>query len=285
MKSSICEAFRNPLTTTAMNTYPYEVQVLVNGRPVKEYLSKKDGKTYIEGRRGTDFTLRVCNTSSKRILVIPTIDGLSVMDGQKASYDSGGYIIDAYDNIIIPGWRLDDEKVAKFFFSDRKKSYAHKTGQGGNQGIIGVAIFNEKEPTYIKYVYKDTRSWQKQPKPVYPDPIPYPKSPIYGGCLRGQEGAVTIDCNCPQTGINVVSLSNFCSSSLGTGFGKEASHSVVTTTFDRKALPKEIFEIYYDNREGLREKGVFENLAKKIVPSAFPKETKNYCKPPKGWVR
>ena len=86
----------------------YEVEVLVNGHPIKEYY--KDGKIYIEGRKGCEYSLRIKNNGWKKIVVIPTIDGVSVMNGKQASYDSPGYIISGYNSLTIDGWRTSDSE-------------------------------------------------------------------------------------------------------------------------------------------------------------------------------
>lgn len=119
------------------------LEVLVRGKPVREY-KHTDGYTYIEGRKGTEFELRIHNKTFTKILAVPSVDGLSVMDGKPASSDSNGYIVNSYSRVTIPGWRLDDSEVAKFAFEDEKKSYAESTGEGGNQGVISVMVFEEK---------------------------------------------------------------------------------------------------------------------------------------------
>jgi len=119
------------------------IEVLVRGKPVREY-KHTDGYTYIEGRKGTEFELRIHNKTFTKILAVPSVDGLSVMDGKPASSDSSGYIVGAYRRVTIPGWRLDDSEVAKFAFEDEKRSYAEATGEGGNQGVISVMVFEEK---------------------------------------------------------------------------------------------------------------------------------------------
>jgi hypothetical protein len=136
------------------------LEILVRGKPVREY-KHTDGYTYIEGRKDSEFELRIRNNTSKRILAVPSVDGLSVMDGKPASSDSTGYIVGSYSSITIPGWRLDDSEVAKFLFEDEKRSYAEATGEGGNQGVISVMVFEEK----VKY---------PRPRPPYITPRPSP---------------------------------------------------------------------------------------------------------------
>jgi hypothetical protein len=120
----------------------YVVEVRVHGRKVREL--QHEGETWIEGRKGSDFTIRIRNTSYNRILAVPSIDGLSVMDGEEASFDSSGYVISGQSHLDIPGWRLNNDEVAKFRFGKSAKSYAAKKGKALNVGVIGVAVFEEK---------------------------------------------------------------------------------------------------------------------------------------------
>ena len=141
----------------------YELEILVNGKPIREYL--KDGKSYAEGRRGNTFSLRIRNNSGSRVLAIPSIDGLSVMNGKEASYDSSGYIIKPYDSLTIDGWRTSDKEVAKFYFAGKDNSYAAKMDRDGNLGVVGLAIFGEKFDD-MKALRDKIEQLEKNPKIV-----------------------------------------------------------------------------------------------------------------------
>jgi hypothetical protein len=135
-----------------------ELQVLVRGKPVTEF--RHQGKAFIEGREGSEFELRVKNNLGQRVLIVPSVDGLSVMDGQEASSQSQGYVLGAYQEMLIPGWRLDNDEVARFIFEDMKASYAEQVGKGTNRGVIGLKAFAEK------VIYRST------PIPFRPEPWP-----------------------------------------------------------------------------------------------------------------
>ena len=253
------------------------VEVRVHGRPLREHLHK--GEYWMEGRKGSDFTIRVRNKIWQRILAVVSIDGLSVMDGKEASFDSGGYVIDGQGQIDIPGWRLDNEKIAKFRFGKSGKSYAAKEGKPLNIGVVGCAIFLEKSiGWYIEGPC--TRSF----------------APILRGCggqrYGGGGGTFTSSSTAgsPITDSDEVygtEINCFASQapSLGTEFGKQAEHTVLTVTFERASnVPDETYEIRYADRKELERRGV--DLKRKPVvarrPTAFPKETG--CKPPDGWT-
>lgn len=229
-------------------------EVLVNGKPIKEYL--KNGEVWVEGRKGSEYTLRVTNNTNKRILAVPTVDGLSVMDGKLGSHASGGYILDAYETATIPGWRLNNDKVAKFVFAAAGESYAAKTqDQPNNIGVIGCAFFNEYRP------------------PVFRHDVLYSRGPslTFGGFNSAMfEAAESIE------------------KGIGTGFGDVADHHVTTARFERaSSTPFIVATIRYANRAGLIAAGV--NLRPTPVvanpgsANPFPGSPGTGCKPPLGW--
>jgi hypothetical protein len=137
-------------------------EILVNGHPIKQY--PHHGETFVEGRKGSEYTLRVTNNTCGRVEAVVTVDGLSVMNGKEGSFNIGGYLVPAYGHIDIPGWRLDNSSVAKFLFSEMDQAYASLMGKPSNIGVIGCAIFKEK------------------PKmPVFRDAVLYSLSPMRGG--------------------------------------------------------------------------------------------------------
>lgn len=247
-----------------MTKSQYEIEVLVNGKPLKEYMH--EGKVYVEGRKETTFSLRLRNNSQEKKLFIPTIDGLSVIDGKDASFDSGGYIVKPYSAMTVDGWRVSNAEVASFYFSSPKDSYRKQLKKGNNIGVIGCAVFSEK-----KYVQNNFFIGQN------------------GGinATSWPEGSVTcsstsMDFICDSYDVSAKNLSTSSvrsvSNDLGTGWGASKQSTVVEVEFTRAEYPAETFEIYYNTREQLLNIGV--DFAKEpiyVVPQAFPGR---YCPPP-----
>ena len=122
----------------------YEVEILVRGNPVKMFRHK--GEFFVEGRKGSSFELKFKNNTWKNIEVVPSVDGLSVLDGEACGEESEGYLVPARDSVTIPGWRLNNQAVAEFVFKDKDRSYSNQTGEGTtNVGVIGFMVFKEKE--------------------------------------------------------------------------------------------------------------------------------------------
>lgn len=146
----------------------YEIEVLVRGRPVKVF--KHKGDRFIEGRHGSTFELKITNNTWDRVEVVTSVDGLSVSNGEECGSNSEGYLVPAKESIVIPGWRLPNNKAAEFVFEDKRKSYSNQVGKGTqNVGVIGLMIFVEKvvhnvtTPTPIPF-----------PNPIRPYPTPRP---------------------------------------------------------------------------------------------------------------
>lgn len=246
-----------------MQKNSYEIEILINGKPAKEYYH--NGKIYIEGRKGTRFSIRLRNNSSFRKLFVPTIDGLSVMNGEEGSYKSSGYIVDGNTSITIDGWRTSNKDVAEFFFSSPENSYRRRMGKGNNLGIIGVAVFSEvlKSWTTTTYAGNASVTNTSYTGAIYPYinyAEPHPMASAFLSCGMNSGSTPT--------------------QKLGTGFGETKTSEVINVNFDREATPDTIFELYYNTREELEKTGVnFKKTPLYVVPEAFPGQ---FCKPPKN---
>lgn len=156
-----------------MYKHESRLEILVNGRPVHEYYH--EGKTFIEGRKGNEYSIKFSNDSSIRRKIVTSVDGLNVMTGD--STWERAYVVEPWGNVIIPGWRKDSDNVAAFIFSSIPSSYNQNTpaGDAKNVGVIGCRVFNEEKPVYSQqYTYNGPvtlpTDWYNHV---------WPKSPIY----------------------------------------------------------------------------------------------------------
>lgn len=264
----------------------YEVLVLVNGKPVDEYFHD-DSKIYIEGKQKSEFSIKIKNYNSAKVLVVPTVDGLSVMDGKPASIKSRGYVVGGRDTLVVDGWRTSDKGVAKFFFTNPENSYAEFSEGAENIGVIGVAVFEERQsPPAAYYPYEKWGPVVIKEYPHYPPWTPW-RSPSWycidpahsttfnvagiGGTLPLSSG---LDCSATAS----ANAGSFVQG-VGTGFGEEKSSPVTTVTFDREDEPSAVFQFFYNTREQLQKMGVLFKKPVYVTPSAFPADN-GYCKPP-----
>jgi hypothetical protein len=129
---------------------PFELNVLVNGRPLTEYHAR--GRTYIEAIQGAEYELEIRNPLPYRVAVALSVDGLNSIDARHTSaWNASKWVIEPYGRITIGGWQMSSERARRFYFTDERDSYAAKLGQTANIGVISAVFFRErrKYPTPI----------------------------------------------------------------------------------------------------------------------------------------
>lgn len=124
-------------------SYPnFEVDVLVNGRPLQEYYAR--GRTYIEALQGAEYELRLRNPSSDRVAVALSVDGLNTIDARHtAAWNASKWVIEPYQTITISGWQMSSERARRFYFTNERDSYGAKLGQTANLGVISAVFYRE----------------------------------------------------------------------------------------------------------------------------------------------
>jgi hypothetical protein len=102
------------------------------------------GETWVLGEEGQRWQLGVENHTNLRFEVVAAVDGLDVVDGGEAALHKRGYVLEPFSSMTIDGWRTSEHEVAAFRFTGLEDSYAARTGQARNVGVIGVAFFHEE---------------------------------------------------------------------------------------------------------------------------------------------
>ena len=121
----------------------FDIDVLVDGRPLTEYLAR--GRTYIEAIRGSEYELRVRNSSPYRVAVALSVDGLNTIDARHTSaWNSSKWVIEPYQSITIGGWQMSTERARRFYFTNERDSYGAKLGRTANLGVISAVVFRER---------------------------------------------------------------------------------------------------------------------------------------------
>ncbi|HEY5947668.1 MAG TPA: hypothetical protein VIV40_19325 [Kofleriaceae bacterium] len=122
---------------------PYDVQIITeSGETAPTYAFK--GRYYVQGNDNEHYTIRVTNPTGNRVEAVVSVDGLDVVDGEDGDLKKRGYIVPAYGEVRIEGFRTSLADVASFRFSSVDNSYAGKKGKSRNVGVIAVAIFEEQ---------------------------------------------------------------------------------------------------------------------------------------------
>jgi hypothetical protein len=142
---------------------PYDVQIITeSGETAPTYAHK--GRYYVQGNDNERYTIRVTNPTGNRVEAVVTVDGLDVVDGEDGDLKKRGYIVPAYGEVRIEGFRTSLSDVATFRFSSVDNSYAGKKGKSRNVGVVAVAIFEEVErpaeqQIIVPEVTHRTRPW------------------------------------------------------------------------------------------------------------------------------
>ena len=212
------------------------------------------GRRYVLGQRGERYQVRIVNPTGARVEAVVSVDGLDAVDGRGANLNKRGYIVPAYGEVTVDGFRTSLDTVAAFRFSSVADSYAGRTHHARNVGVVGVAFFGERPPPVVHY---------EPPRPMAPRAAPAPAA-------EDSERAA------PRTlGPSAAPKSAGASASaarpgLGTQFGETRESRVVETGFVRATVsPMAISELRYDDREGLLSRGIA------IDPPRDPRDAEN----------
>ena len=241
---------------------PYRVEVIgENGTSLPTF--ETDGRYYVLGDAGERYSIHVTNPTSVRVEAVVSVDGLDVIDGESADYvHKRGYVIAPGGQLRVDGWRTSLHSVAAFRFSSVRSSYAGRKGMARNVGVIGVALFAERE----------------QPQLVLDAPPVITRSPH-----RGRDwGSVDTDVSAESSGPSSDRVSpapppragatrrksaprrdrhtrrRTSRPGLGTGYGENRASSVSWTRFERShpTRPTALAELRYNDSAGLAAIGI-----------------------------
>ena len=107
------------------------------------------GEYWVAGTPGANYAIEIHNQIGERILAVPSVDGVNVISGATAGWNQTGYVFDPGEGYQVTGWRKSDAEVAAFTFTASPNSYAERTGRPANVGVIGVAVFRERQPQAV----------------------------------------------------------------------------------------------------------------------------------------
>lgn len=283
----------------------YEMTVLVDGVPAPTY--QYAGGTYVLGQLGARYTLRVSNHSGRRVEAVVSVDGRDAIDGRPADFrGKRGYLIPAWGSVDIDGWRISRSEAAAFRFSSVPDSYAARTGNAREVGVIGVAVFPERyvppPPVYYPYPHRPYDLDSERRRDSYDDslseesaggPPPAPSTHAAGndkgaGGLRSAEAA-------PRAAEGQAAPAKRARPGLGTEYGEAVSSPIYEVEFVRAnaARPAAVLGAHYNDHDGLLAMGIpidepptCDNDADlRNTADPFPASDGRYAAPPPGWRR
>ncbi|MGB4858942.1 MAG: hypothetical protein WBP11_06390 [Dokdonella sp.] len=240
------------------------------------------GKSWIAGTPGHRYAVRLTNRSGARVMAVVSVDGVNAVSGETAGTGQTGYVLDAWQTTEIVGWRKSMDDVAQFNFTSLPNSYAARTDRPTNVGVIGVAVFTEREPV-ITY-REQRRRYGAQP----PASAPYDSESSANEAKQEADSmASAADAAAPVSksaaGEAYAGRSESRQPSpmqekskrderLGTGHGSREDSRVVYTNFTRSSSrPAEQLGIWYDSYRNLVAQGVI--VTRPIAsntPNPFP---------------
>src|SRR5258706_12136603 len=240
------------VSAAASSAVPFDVQVF--DRTENRYLPSYNfqGRMYVVGKPGNEYSLSLRNESGERVLAVGSVDGVNIVSGETASPSQTGYVLSPGQTADIKGWRKSLSNTAAFYFTDHDNSYAARTGRPNDVGVIGVALFRERryQPPIIPY-----RPWRERGD----EPGPYGSTP------QKQRGAESADAaagpapSSPSSSYAQPPGEDYrrAEKSLGTGHGRNEQSQTRYTDFQRaSSTPDQVVTIYYDTYSNLLAMGV-----------------------------
>lgn len=136
----------------------FDVQLLVDGRPLDEYFGR--GRKYVEAREGSEYEVRIRNPLPYRVAVALSVDGLNSIDARRTTaWNASKWVIEPHGTITISGWQMSSQRARRFYFTSERDSYGAKLGQTANLGVVSAVFFRElHRPIPItppRPIYKD----------------------------------------------------------------------------------------------------------------------------------
>lgn len=274
------------------NQRRYELVIRPLGRsPADEYYHNQ--AIWVEGREGNRYTIDITNHTYARALFIVSVDGLDVLEGKTAGLNSQGYVLNGKETLSIPGWKINDNEAAEFYFSSARDSYVNNIGKDtSNTGVIGAMIFSE----YVAPYYQYSNTISNPVAPLYPWDLTRQYSGTADSALSGGSfGSLSVGSVAPMakgmTQNNVFHTSATPSSvtqEVGTGFGEATDWQTITTSFTRAnpSTPDTILAVYYNTAKNLERMGIQLRRKKNYVRSAnpFPGYSTG-CPTPPNWKK
>jgi hypothetical protein len=247
--ASMAFAWSPPPRPVAPNLVALDVVDRSDGQTLPVY--RADGRAWIVGTPGHEYSLRVRNLTGGRVLVVTSVDGVNVISGDTAAPSQSGYVLDPFGSVEISGWRKSLQRTAAFYFTEIPDSYAARTGRPDNVGVIGVAVFRERPRPVLKM---EPRTWPTEPGTTNALPAPQAERETASADAKRRSEAAAAP-----------------APSLGTGHGRSEWSQAQVVRFEREsATPNETVTIRYDRYENLVAMGIIASPPIARSPDPFP---------------
>jgi hypothetical protein len=171
--------------------------------------------------------------------------------------------------------------VGAFKFCKKSGSYCNEKGLKGNNGVIGVRLYDEKRPLLV--FGDSTTRWNgglRSPG-ISISEIDNSYTRCVSDCVMDSNVTTSYSSQTLSRDVKCCASNNTSAPGfdLGTTWGKQINDSVKQVEFDNVDTSEDHI-IYYDSRENLEAIGVTFIKENHV---AFPKAFGAFASPPKGW--
>jgi hypothetical protein len=232
------------------------------------------GEYWVAGTPGARYAIEIRNCIGGRLLAVTSVDGVNVLSGATAGWDQAGYVFNPGERYQITGWRKTNAEVAAFTFTDSSNSYAERTGRPANVGVIGVAVFRERQPQALYAPPKIAPSARQPEAPGAGESNRElaRQSTVTAATAAGLPAGIAADQARASAATPLTSPVPMPAPKLGTGHGEREYSYVENTEFRRmQPEPNEVIRIRYDSLDNLVAMGIVRRpRPAPPVPNPFP---------------
>jgi hypothetical protein len=262
------------------------------------------GEYWVAGIPGATYSIAIRNRLGERLLAVTSVDGVNVISGATAAWDQTGYVFDPNERYEVTGWRKSDSEVAAFTFTASPNSYAERTGRPANVGVIGVALFRERQSqaVYAPPVAEQLLDGAEAPPFGAPKPEPAsgapnaaasppastsaaPNAPASAPAAPSRSSAQATTRDARSSGrLEAFAAPRPATPKLGTGHGEREFSYVNHTEFSRvQPEPNEVIRIRYDSLDNLFAMGIIQRPRPAPTATPFPDSpAQQYAPDPPG---
>ena len=231
------------------------------------------GASYVAGRPGDRYAVRLTNRSGARVLVVLSVDGVNVVSGETASTGQTGYVLGPWQTAEITGWRKSHAEAAAFYFTALPDSYAARTDRPDNVGVIGAAVFRERvqQPVLRPFEAQPPVASNRFDGDMRQEPERRAQAAGSAGAAdaSGERSSAAPAAAAPPMPRDRDSLAK--ADKLGTGHGEREYSPTTQTSFERaSSQPAEVVQLRYDSYANLSAAGVIGRPRPPVVPQPFP---------------
>jgi len=260
---AVVAAIGLPLSASALVSGDLAIELLVNNEPSREYHAR--GTTYVEARRGAEYSLRLSNRSGIRVAVALAVDGLNSIDAKTTSAATAAkWVLDPWETITIDGWQTSQEAARRFVFTTEPESYGAWLGRTDNLGVIEAVVFRER-PLAREFAGGSKGSDEAA-----------------DGAKREQQGAAPMAQSEKRSAADAPSPLH-----AATGIGRRVDHQVRRVELELEPEPSSRVRIRYEYRPQLVALGVLpaspfpDPLERREQARGF--SDSGFCPDPGGW--